>query len=690
MFLVAAMIGAGAAFALNRAQVNIAFISIGTDYFQVIATLASSRVRWPTMLEELFHVLSAFNLNIELTAPECIVPEVSFVEKWTAFVLLIPTIFAVMMLINLAYSGYKVFCRGSHKRKAFTHTGMIVQMALLLLYFSFYPMVRIVFDALNCSASGNPVERDRNGEPIMYLQAVHEPCDLKDGVHQTLLPWAIIAMLAYAVVYPGFMLWAHCSNRRIFMIDQILRAMGKGETREENRIAYDARKMYSRTYYQLRPDFVHWIFVLLARKYVLAITSLLYVRTPSLQMSSALLVVFFAYTMQVMYSPFMSPARFPAVLHEHERLATEGNIAHKNMRSEIKSMMRHWRKGGHVNSMTSAAPKQLTLERAGQMLVEGAFDYNTLEATLLACALLVMLSGVMFEALADEDNRETEREGLAVLVVVIIGGSIVYFAFVVMAEIRNILTVRSVKEAALRGDSEAFSKAASSGATGGGKSKGSGASASREETGAYAADGAMIKPEKQQVNPMFLKKKGAKDTEGERDIVEASAVRSMLLAPDQEMWNVLREQYLLMTEQTQQLRTRAREAEIEVARSAGSAALGAPTGSPYTPFRGSAARGTRGSVRKTFPHRETRALGGQSSFARRSSRNNGRLQSSAELSERRSSAKLLDEPVDTLSSADQQLKAPVAGLEAAAAKQAASDTPDSHAERKVKDVASTG
>jgi len=171
---------------------------------------------------------------------------------------------------------------------------------------------------------------------------VHEPCDLKDGVHQTLLPWAIIAMLAYAVIYPGYMAYAHYYYRRLFMMDQLLRAMGRGETREENRLAFDMRKMYSRTYYQLRPDFVHWIFVLLARKFVLAITSLLYVRTPSLQMASALLVVFFAYTMQVIYNPFMSPAKFPEVINEHERLAKEGDSIHQGLRDDIRRMQNSW------------------------------------------------------------------------------------------------------------------------------------------------------------------------------------------------------------------------------------------------------------------------------------------------------------------------------------------------------------
>jgi len=341
--------------------------------------------------------------------------------------------------------------------------------------------------------------------------------------------------------------------------------MGRGETREENRLAFDARKRYSRTYYQLRPDFVHWIFVLLARKFVLAITSLLYVRTPSLQMASALLVVFFAYTMQVIYNPFMSPAKFPEVINEHERLAKEGDELHDGLRRDLRASMQMWRKSGHSNTMTAGAPKELTLQRAGEMLVQGAFDYNTLEATLLACALLVMLSGVMFEALADEDNRETEREGLAVLVVVIIGGSIVYFAFVVCAEIYNIVSVRNAKEAALEGKKDAFKKKQTSVSAGIGGSDGI-----RDVAGEYAEQ-PEINANDQQMNPMFLKMQKAKrqgdDPEAGGDVggLEDGTVRAMIDAPDQGVWMVVREQYLAMSEQVKEMRMRVRDAEHDAA-----------------------------------------------------------------------------------------------------------------------------
>ncbi len=57
-------------YVLNRKSVNIAFLSIGIDYFQVLAMFSRSNVKWPEQLNQFFLMLSAFNFNIDITAPE--------------------------------------------------------------------------------------------------------------------------------------------------------------------------------------------------------------------------------------------------------------------------------------------------------------------------------------------------------------------------------------------------------------------------------------------------------------------------------------------------------------------------------------------------------------------------------------------------------------------------------------------
>ena len=88
-FIVLVIFVCAVGFQLNKRQVNIAVVSIGIDFFQVLAIFSQSRVKWPPVVKELLHVLSAFNLNIEIVAPECLIPDVSYKQKFW-FIMLLP------------------------------------------------------------------------------------------------------------------------------------------------------------------------------------------------------------------------------------------------------------------------------------------------------------------------------------------------------------------------------------------------------------------------------------------------------------------------------------------------------------------------------------------------------------------------------------------------------------------------
>lgn len=59
-------------------------LSIGVDYFQVLAIFSNSNVAWPSSLMHLWSVMSVFNLNIDVFAPECWEEvQISYRLKWT-------------------------------------------------------------------------------------------------------------------------------------------------------------------------------------------------------------------------------------------------------------------------------------------------------------------------------------------------------------------------------------------------------------------------------------------------------------------------------------------------------------------------------------------------------------------------------------------------------------------------------
>jgi len=117
IFIVAAIVAALFGLELNRRNVNIAFISIGIDYFQVLAMFANSRVHWPSFVKDIFHVLSAFNLNLEITAPECSIPDLGYQAKWMAMEFLPIAAAVLACLVFLVQAGYQYWVAGQRGRE---------------------------------------------------------------------------------------------------------------------------------------------------------------------------------------------------------------------------------------------------------------------------------------------------------------------------------------------------------------------------------------------------------------------------------------------------------------------------------------------------------------------------------------------------------------------------------------------
>jgi hypothetical protein len=67
---------------LNKKNVSLALIAIGVDYAQVMSMFARANIVWPPVLVQMFRILSAFNLNIDITAPECLNPGIQYWQTW--------------------------------------------------------------------------------------------------------------------------------------------------------------------------------------------------------------------------------------------------------------------------------------------------------------------------------------------------------------------------------------------------------------------------------------------------------------------------------------------------------------------------------------------------------------------------------------------------------------------------------
>jgi hypothetical protein len=316
---------------LNQKGVNIAVVSIGLDFFQVLAIFATSGVKWPQVVQELLHVLSAFNLNIEIVAPECIVPDLSYKAKFW-FIMLLPLVVgSVFAVIFTSLFAYKALVLGTSKKEWFTHKPALVASGLALLYILYLYLTRTIFDVFNCTPTYPP-------DGYLHLSvAGSERCGVPGGTQLTLMPSAVAGLVIYSFgastrsrlklprncptyltqpfllspfpvspQYPAFIGYTLYKNRELCMLDQLLKAKGTGDDKLSNPMAFELRQTYGRSYFQFKPDFCMWILAIILRKFFISITAVVFAKNSSFQMAACLLIMFLAYSAQMMARPYMN------------------------------------------------------------------------------------------------------------------------------------------------------------------------------------------------------------------------------------------------------------------------------------------------------------------------------------------------------------------------------------------------
>jgi hypothetical protein len=431
LFLIAGLVLAFAAAAgwfLNSNKVHLALVSIGVDYFQVLAIFTQSKIAWPTPVKRLLNILSAFNLNIDLTAPECTIETITYGDRWAITMALPILILSVFVVSTLVRYLYKRFIRKVPSERRWSHAPALIGIYFTLFYFMYLLLARATFDVFQCA----PVIPD-DGYGPGYMQVTGDPCMKSGGLHLQLLPWAIIAAFAYLLLYPALVGTILMRNKETLKLDQLLFCLGTGDTRASNPTGYEFRKKFRKLYYYFKPGKWYWILLIVGRKFWIAITALLFQATPAFQLAVALLVLVGAYAMQVQHRPYLSVRERRDILLLHDQKVLEGNEKHLRIQAEMSDI------ASKRKYTTGKADMDSVRKQHMNPAAEAATDYNTVEQFFLLCAVLVSLSGIMFESNRLEEGSPWLRDTLAWLVLLLIVFSIIYYVFVFTVEILTVI-----------------------------------------------------------------------------------------------------------------------------------------------------------------------------------------------------------------------------------------------------------
>ena len=233
-------------------------------------------------------------------------------------------------------------------------------------------------------------------------------CRCDEGLQAQLQGPAILGLIFYTIGYPLFILIILKTYKNKIKEDQLLRAAGIGDDRKTTTSSevYSVRKRWHKLYYHFKPGKTYWIFIIVMRKMWIAIAGLMFRGSPGFQLAVVLMILFASYVLQVQHRPYMSTAERDLVLEEHRRKASEGDPDHLRIQPVMAMAIERQRlvenalkiKKKKMRLKNTFSEKFDRFDDSKNKKMKYFWDYNTIEATLLACGIVVCLSGVMFES----------------------------------------------------------------------------------------------------------------------------------------------------------------------------------------------------------------------------------------------------------------------------------------------------
>jgi len=228
---------------------------------------------------------------------------------------------------------------------------------------------------------------------------------------------------------------------------EYLRCLGTGSKKETNKAYFNFRSKYATLYFKFKPKHYYWILLIVLRKLCIVSFTVLFHVNATMQLSMILLVVFLGYTMQVKHNPYLSRADYEDIVGEMDEDAYNNlvgpygacpqpkGIGYESLIADkAKIAMNRLSMAGTTDTVKTIGLTREDLKRSGERVLKFAFNYNTVESSLLFCAILVCLFGIMF-ASEFSGPGEALYERLGELTLAVIGVSLVYYFSVLWVEV---------------------------------------------------------------------------------------------------------------------------------------------------------------------------------------------------------------------------------------------------------------
>jgi hypothetical protein len=244
-------------------------------------------------------------------------------------------------------------------------------------------------------------------------------------MQQELEPYAYVTFFLYTVGFPVFVGTLLFTNRMTCYLDQVMKAARNNDDELKAAGTYKFRKMWHRLYHYYKPQYFYWILLVLVRKFMIAITALVFRSNTLFMLSMTLLVMIISYALQVKHQPYMSTSEYEKVVENNAAMLDEV-VSAKLMQLKVVQQQNNRSKAAKLGKeslidFTKAIPE-----------ISFLHNYNTVESGLLFSAIIVNLSGIMFES-----GQLTGRykSGLTFFIILLVVVSVFYFCWVLATEL---------------------------------------------------------------------------------------------------------------------------------------------------------------------------------------------------------------------------------------------------------------
>ncbi|GBG24832.1 Protocadherin-like protein [Hondaea fermentalgiana] len=452
-FALMVLIAIAAGYYFNKYNLNLALLAIGIDFAQVLSVFSAVNLTWPPAFEKFLSFFSFLSLNIDIVGIECLVPNFEYETKWWLSQSLPLVVLAILIILHLCYSAYKV-CRHSKRVRLMSHVGRLVAIYLVVCYVLYIAVTRKSLEIFDCTELPE-------SDGYLYTSFTSLSCDggslcrcgEEGGIQQRLAPLAVVFLLVYTVGFPLFVFLSILRHRAVVEEDQYLRAHGVGDTRESGPRTYDFRKSFSTLYVSFKPSRQTWVVLVIMRKAFIAMCALLLRTNVTAVLAMVLLILFASFVLTSLYRPYMSNGERSAVLKELDELATKGlddpkfnkyTVLSRRVQEAVKvhrtmlERQTHHQQGARRFNFDESDKTTSRIARRNQRRRNAAaffFDYNSVELALLGSAILICLGGILLESMENDSNLHEQRNSLSALLIVLIVLSMVYYVIAVLSEV---------------------------------------------------------------------------------------------------------------------------------------------------------------------------------------------------------------------------------------------------------------